>query len=613
MKYFLNWILLSFQIGLAQGSYIAVITNPEIGPQNNVMNLIETVDDINRRPNISYVAVLGNITESGKFDEFIWAQEILDGLTVPYFVVGGEKDYLFSEGNGSEITLLWGDDKNYFSENNFTIVGFNTFLFDYPKKKYISAETMSWLDNIFANNNTTRLLTFSYYPIQLAENNFQFFEKTLDKKLFSFITREDKSTISQSIFEGLYLNRKDGWGYLLVSVKNDSVLFKKILSEEIKNKLIPEIVKTSFKKSLLPESTEQSVFIQTESKLWSARIKKTKRTAPVYSEGKIFSVFDKGLVICINDFGKELWRVETNKRISNPPLLDDELLVVASDDGDILIFDASNGNQRQTIGIGEKISSDISIVDINDHGKLAKAVTAGTTYGNLYCYDLFYLDPIWTEPLNTYDSNIRVASSIVSSSNKIFFYDNEGTLYCLTSKNGMLIWKIQSSSSGWKIDFKIHGLQKKHDIIVIQNDLYLIDGSGNLFCVDALLGTLKWNLKNIEANGLIRFDGKASLILPTTNNKIVFVSAKTGKIISEIELPIDTKAESITDLLLIGDQILIGFSDGWVYRIRSKKKIEKFFRGSLWPIASLTNVDNNCLVTDYDGNFTLLKISPGKK
>ena len=81
----------------AQSNYIALITEPQIGTQEAADNLIKVVEDINIRNNISQVIVLGNITANGKFDEFIWAQEILDALKVPYFVVGGEKDYLVKE------------------------------------------------------------------------------------------------------------------------------------------------------------------------------------------------------------------------------------------------------------------------------------------------------------------------------------------------------------------------------------------------------------------------------------------------------------------------------------------------------------------------------------
>ena len=81
---------------IAQPNYTAFITDPQIGPDANADKLIEVVDDINKRENISLVVVMGNITANGKFDEFLWAQEILDELSVSYIVIGGEKDYLQS-------------------------------------------------------------------------------------------------------------------------------------------------------------------------------------------------------------------------------------------------------------------------------------------------------------------------------------------------------------------------------------------------------------------------------------------------------------------------------------------------------------------------------------
>ncbi len=128
MKIILSILLVCFQFNFAQESYFAVITEPQIGAETNSNNLIEVVDDINKRQDISYVVVLGNITANGKFDEFIWAQEILDGLIVPYSVVGGEKDYLLSEGKGSEISLLWGNDKNIFESQNYSLVCINSIL-----------------------------------------------------------------------------------------------------------------------------------------------------------------------------------------------------------------------------------------------------------------------------------------------------------------------------------------------------------------------------------------------------------------------------------------------------------------------------------------------------
>jgi outer membrane protein assembly factor BamB len=572
------------------------------------MNLNEVVDDINKRQNIAHVVVLGNITANGKFDEFIWAQEILDELTAPYFVVGGEKDYFLSEGKGSDISLLWGDDKNLFNDKNFSLVCINTFLPEFPSKKYIDVETRNWLEENLSGPKISRLLTFSFHPIQLSDNSNQFFEMNLNKKIFSFVGKEDRTVKDKSMFEGLYLNRKDGWGYLLVSTNKDSINITKILSEEIEKKANPEIVKSSFSKPLLLESNKSTGFVSYGSKLWSVNIDKTKRSSSVSDSDKIYNVFKDGTVICLNNSGAEQWRFETNERILSPPLIENDLLVLASDDGDIITLNSNTGNLHQIIGIGERISSGISVIDITEEGNITKAVIVGTVYGDIYCYDLFTLDPIWAQQITFSGQEISVVSSIVHSDNKIFFFDNKGTLYCFSAVNGMLIWKLEASQDGWKASVKALVSQTGKD-----KNIFLIDSAGNLFCVDALLGTAKWNIKNINANGLIRLNNQQELILPTTNNKVIIVSTKLGKVISEIELPLDTKGEMITDLLVIGDKIIVGFSDGWIYKIKVKQKSEKFFRGGFAPIVSLTNIDGNYLVTDYDGKITLLNISSGYK
>jgi len=407
------------------------------------------------------------------------------------------------------------------------------------------------------------------------------------------------------MFEGLYLNRKEGWGYLLVSTNKDSVHVKKILSEEIKKKVKPEIIKTSFSKPPLLESDKPIGFISAGSKLWSVDLNKTKRTSAVYDSDKIYNVFKDGSVICLSNSGSEQWRFETNERILNPPIIENDLLVLASDDGDIITLNSNTGNPHQIIGIGERISLGISVIDIEEKGNITKAVVVGTVYGNIYCYDLFNLDPIWAQQITFNGQEISVVSSIAHSDNKIFFFDNKGTLYCLSAANGMLIWKLEASQGGWKSSIKALVSQTGKD-----KNIFLIDTAGNLFCVDALLGAAKWNIKNVSANGLIKLNTQQELILPTKINTVVIVSPKLGKVTSEIELPVNSKDEAITDLLVIGDKIIVGFSDGWVYKIKAKQKVEKFFRSSLAPVVSLTNIDGNCLVTDYDGRMTLLKLSP---
>ena len=123
-----------------------------------------------------------------------------------------------------------------------------------------------------------------------------------------------------------------------------------------------------------------------------------------------------------------------------------------------------------------------------------------------------------------------------------------------------------------------------------------------------MLGTEKWNIKKNNASGLMR-NNKNNLIVPTTKNKLLTILTKSGKVVTEISLPDETKEATITDLIIIGKNIIVGFSNGTVYEIKANQKPKEIFRSGISAIVSLNNVDGNCLVTDYNGNITLLRIS----
>ena len=137
---------------------------------------------------------------------------------------------------------------------------------------------------------------------------------------------------------------------------------------------------------------------------------KTIRESSVCYAKNIFTAFKSGTVNCLNDDGAEKWRYETNKKINHPPIISNDLLIVASEDGDIITLNAKTGDPHQIISIGEKITSGVSIIEIDEAGTKTKAVVAGTQYGNLYCYDLLTLDPIWTQQLPGIDGNLEIVS-----------------------------------------------------------------------------------------------------------------------------------------------------------------------------------------------------------
>ena len=596
---FLFLSLLLTQSALPQDNFIALITNPEIGADGNAENLLEVVDSINQNTGVTDIIVLGNITATGKFDEFIWAQEILDGLIPPYFVVGGEKDYFLSEGRGSEISLLWGDDKSFISKNNFSLVCLNTIIPEFPDKEFIDSETLNWFNDEIFNNKSEKILIFSYYAISGIKNGLSLFSTMYKRKGYSFVTKTDNPNNNIFVTEGFYLNRNDGWGYSLIKIKSDSLFIENISKENTKKRTI-----TKIKFNTINLDSGNDGKSSNPNAIWEKNFSRTTITNSIFSNGNIYQGFKNGSIVCIDESGNKKWDYQANGRIYSSQKIEKDLIAAATNEGDLLTLNANTGTLVQVIGIGESITSEICVADIKEDGGTTKIIVAGTANGNLYCYNLYTLEPIWINQSANDGMSNRIISSIACADNKILFQDFNGTLYCVSALNGLLIWY-------WKPPVKNSNPFYKTDLIVKGNVIYLIDAAGNFHCIDALLGIEQWSIKNIYAAGLIKTD-QSDLIISTNKNKLLTVSTRLGKVINEYIFTPETKTDILTDFILIDDKIVAGFSDSSIYEISQKQNAKIKFLSHSAPVVSLLNIDGNCLITNYDGTLTLLKISKSK-
>ena len=592
------WLLVWGNL-IAQTNYTALITDPQIGPDANAEKLIEVVDDINKRDSISYVVVMGNITANGKFDEFLWAQEILDGLTAPYFVVGGEKDYYLSEGKGNEITLLWGDDKFWFETEDAIHTGFNVLI---PKLNFpihIEKETIQFVGDKFST--LTDKISFFYTSGDIYSgymfNKLQFSVHSI------FITNagEEKEK-NNATYCGKSLSNSSKWLYEIIHFEKDILSFFSASSLDSNLTIVKQIsidqIPILFK---IANGHWEAFFKQNQIK--HLTISETIYTEPSTGNNKFYFSTKRGLIVCINDELEEIWTYETTGSIYSSPKVEKDLVVAATNEGDLFTINKNTGNLFQVIGIGETITSDLALVDIEHNGMQTKGICFGTAEGNFYCYELYSLELIW------WNNGVKemINSSVTTVKGKVIFQDKKGTLYCLSSSNGVLLWK-------WKTKTKIFNPLFKSDLIVSNNNVYFIDFDGDLHCIDALLGTKKWSIRKTKATGKIELNEKKNeIILHSAKNKILTISLDKRKVIEQFVLPEGMEAEIATDIELIGNKLIVGFTNGNVYQLVKKQKPVKILWQGYAPIVSLNKINGNILVTDYDGNLTLLDLSEKKK
>jgi len=609
--FFLFYFLLCFsEFILPQKSITAIITDPQIGAEENDKKLIDIVNDINARDSISFVVVMGNITANGKFDEFLWAQEILDGLTAPYNVIGGAKDYFLSEGKGNEISLLWGDDKFWNNVNDDLFIGLNTCQLFSSTQSYYDIESRTWFRQILEENLMNQIFLIRYdnkfHPIsswlKLLEE-LRLADPIGRIKLNLILMDEEKSqrkTQMPYIYLGRSFGVPEGWKYYLIKTKkgiNKLELTKTKTGIEVKE----EVLNISERLPIRPvKNYDKKGKIKTTPVLWNTKLQKSITAIPSINNNKICLTSKYGAIICLDNHGKILWEFETNGTIYSYPIIEKDLVVAATNEGDLFTININTGNLFQVIGIGETITSDITLVDIEYKGMQTKGICFGTAEGNFYCYELYSLELIW------WNKSIKklINSSVFTTKGKVLFQDKEGTLYCLSSDNGVLLWK-------WGTKTKVYNPLFKSELVINNNSIYFLDFDGDLHCIDLLLGTDKWHIRKIEATCVMELNNlKGELLLHSSKNELLTVSLKKEKVMKKVKLPYELKDEIATNILSIDKKLFIGFTNGSVYEI--SKTTKNIFLGFA-PIISLDKLNNSLLVTDYDGNLTLVNLQKETK
>jgi outer membrane protein assembly factor BamB len=610
--FFLFYFLLCFsEFILPQKSFTAIITDPQIGADENVQKLIDVVNDINARDSISFVVVMGNITANGKFDEFLWAQEILDGLTAPYNVIGGAKDYFLSKGKGNEISLLWGDDKFFHYVNKDVLIGLNAFNPVYDSKGYYDIETRFFLHQIMNEHLDGQIFLIRNYNYSQQISNWEEIvdylaipsRKKSSNSINLIAIDEDKAkrkTQMPYIYLGRSFGVPEGWKYYLIKTKkgiNKLELTKTKAGIEVKE----EVLNISERLPIRPvKNYDKKGEIKTTPVLWNIKLQKSITAIPSINNNKICLTSKYGAIICLDNHGKILWEFETNGTIYSHPIIEKDLVVAATNEGDLFTININTGNLFQVIGIGETITSDIALVDIEYKGMQTKGICFGTAEGNFYCYELYSLELIW------WNKSIKklINSSVIVTKGKVLFQDKEGTLYCLSSDNGVLLWK-------WGTKTKVYNPSFKSELVINNNSIYFLDFDGDLHCIDLLLGTDKWHIRKIEAIRVMELNNlKGELLLHSSKNELLTVSLKKEKVMKKVKLPYELKDEIATNILSFDNHLFIGFTNGSVYEI--SKTTKNIFLGFA-PIISLDKLNNSLLVTDYDGNLTLLNLSEETK
>lgn len=116
----------SADAGDSKAFKIALLSDPHY----HFNELHEALMHINKKDDIAFVIVAGDLTENGLMQEFIYFHQIMSELNIPYLTVIGNHDYL---SNGDKI---YGQ---MFGANNYT--------FEFNNVKFVLFDNVCWESN----------------------------------------------------------------------------------------------------------------------------------------------------------------------------------------------------------------------------------------------------------------------------------------------------------------------------------------------------------------------------------------------------------------------------------------------------------------------------------
>lgn len=580
------------------------ITDLHIGAKNADADLQAVVQDINTKKGIAFVIATGDITEKGKADDLKNAIQILDKLSVPYYIIPGNHDTKWSESGGQVFSNLWKDDKFKFEYEKTVLIGLNSGIVWRGGGGHFTPEDLRWLDSLLSTIPPTKeILFFTHHQLDKEVDNWFKVTNLLAKKNVKeiFVGHGHANRIYN--FNGLpgVMSRSTltakgkSWGYTLVDDQIDSLFFLEVTKDSLIKKW-NAVGKENLIDYINVDSTEFENY--SANILWQKDLKTTLAAPVTIYENKVVAVTKRGTVFCFDVTGKQLWKSDLGASIFSKPAVLKDQVIVGTMKGDLFTINLLNGNVIQVIGIDEAITSPVSTMEIDYEGEKSFALIFGTASGKIYSYELFRLNLLW--------SNASAAGMIESKplllKDKIIFGSWDTHLYCIDAATGLLNWK-------WNGNPVFNYSPAASPLVTDEKNVFFATPDKAITAVDLLLGKTSWKKTDFDAWESIGISNDMkSLYVKSQNDKLHIISSVNGKLQKTIDLKFGLDTGPIQPIEVDGN-IFFGGKNGTVYSIDPKYNFSSLFFMGTARMHSLQMLDEHHIAaSNMDGKIILFKV-----
>lgn len=356
---FFLFFLLKFGFTPAQDFKFAFISDTHIGSPNGVAeeDLKRTVSDINSLGNMDFAIVTGDITEMGTNEEITKAKELLDGLTIPYYVVPGNHDTGWSESGGVSFIETFGYDKFAFEHKGFKFIGTASGPYVRMSDGHIPRDAVVWLDSVLnATPENQPIINANHYPLNNSLDNWFEMTDRLKQHNTQFSICGHGHANKALDFEGIpgtmgrsNLRAKDEiGGYTIVEITAKSAFFSERTPEVETQDPWREIALQTRNYDNSPTDQRPDYSINQQypqvSARWSYHSSANVISTPLVKDNQVFFGNSLGKFDALDaESGQVNWSFQTSAGIFSSPAAIDNLVIFGSGDGNIYALNTENG------------------------------------------------------------------------------------------------------------------------------------------------------------------------------------------------------------------------------------------------------------------------------
>ena len=589
----------------------ALLTDTHISTSNPrpMEDLQRSIADINQNPNIEFVVLTGDLTESGDRASIQAIKDELDNLNVPFYATSGNHETTWSESGVMDFTRVFGDNRFAFTYNGMYFIGFNSGPVIRMADGHVAPQDIAWLQHNLdsvSRIGDAPIFVFTHYPLRYGDvDNWYEVTDVLRQHNVQCITGGhyhrnllfDCDGIADVLNRSNLRDKDTINGYSIISITDSIRFYEKRIGLEEEHWLSLPFGQKEYSisdASLRPDFSVNKEYKNVR-RLWHKSLKGGIYSTPVTDGSSLYIGDDVGVMYSLNlKDGTTNWTFDTGMRIIGSPAVSDGVVVLGSANYNIYGLDTKTGKELWHIATNQAVMGAATIHD--------GVAYIGGGDGRMFAIDIYSGEVKWAfDELKNY-----VLTRPLVYNDKLYFGTWDTHFYALNLADGSLAWKWNNGRSNPKLSpASVWPVAANGRIFITAPDRYFT-------CLDAETGEQIWRTNEYKVRETVGLseDGK-TIYSKCMWDTIVALDATTNDVqvrwVSNAEFgyehnPAMPLEKDGTLWVSTKNGLLLGL-DAQTGKVLWRHKIGNSILNTPLPLSS-----KECIFTSSEGTITYIRV-----